>query len=136
MSFVNGKVVSRMRNWWRRLNNSYRLTVLEDESLEEVVSLQLTKKTLYIGICTLAVVLVLITGILLSMSPLKYYIPGYGDPGRRKAYIGLNMKVDSLEKVVSAQTRYLNNVQSVLHGQVPAPDTTLLKIPEPESSGE
>ena len=136
MSFVQAKAFMRMGSWWKKLQHSYRLTVVEDESLEEVISLQLTKKTLYIGICTLAVVLVFITGVLLSITPLRYYIPGYGDPGRRKAYISLNMKVDSLEEVVDAQTRYLNNVQAVLHGQVPAPDTTLLKIPDPESKGE
>lgn len=136
MSFVHGKAVTRVSNWWKRLHNNYRLTVVEDESLEEVISLQLTKKTLYIGICTVVVVLVFITGVLLSVTPLKYYIPGYGDPGRRKAYISLNMRVDSLQGVVDAQTRYLNNVQAVLHGQVPVADTTLLKIPEPETSGD
>lgn len=136
MSFVHAKAVTRVGNWWKKLQHTYRLTVVEDESLEEVISLQLTKKTLYIGICTLAVVLVFITGVLLSVTPLKYYIPGYGDPGRRKAYITLNMRVDSLQGVVDAQTRYLNNVQAVLHGQVPAPDTVLMKSPDPASQGE
>lgn len=136
MSFVNGKAASGLRNWWRRLNHSYRLTVLEEDSLEEVMSWQLTKKTLYIGVSTVAVVLVIVTGVLLSVTPLRYYIPGYGDPGRRKAYMSLNLKVDSLQEVVDAQTRYLNNIQSVLQGQLPQPDTALLKIPGPESSGE
>lgn len=132
MQFFKGNLMKRMQAWWKKLNNRYRLTVLDDESLEEVISLQLTKKSLYIGICTVVVILVVFTGILLSLTPLRYYIPGYGDIRQRQAYIGLNMKVDSLESVVNAQTRYLNNVQAVLNGRVPVSDTTLSKIPQTE----
>lgn len=125
--------MKKLREWRKKLGNRYRLTVLDDETLEEVVSLQLTKGSLYIGVSTLAVFLVLITGILLSVTPLRYYIPGYGDPGRRKAYISLNMKVDSLQEVVNAQSRYLKDMHSVLEGQTPAPDTT--RLPDTEAPG-
>lgn len=126
--------MDRKHAWWKKLNNPYRLTVLDDESMEEVVSFQLTKKSLYIGVCTLVLILVVFTGILLSLTPLRYYIPGYGDIKQRKAYIGLNMKVDSLENLVNEQSAYLQRVQTVLSGKVPVLDTTLLKVPETQSS--
>ena len=128
--------MEKMHAWWKKLNNRYRLTVSDDETLEEVASFQLTRKSLYIGICTLIVVLVLFTGILLSVTPLRYYIPGYGNIGQKKEYIYMNMKVDSLEALVNARTRYLNSIRTVLSGKIIPLDTVLLKTPEPESSAD
>lgn len=120
-----------MGNWhsWReKLNDRYRITVLDDETLDEVTSFQLTKKSLYIGLCTLIVVLVIFTGALLSLTPLRYYIPGYGDIKQRQEYINLNVKADSLETLVNAQKAYLNSVKSVLNGKEITKDTTMLKL--------
>lgn len=119
---------------WRRLNNRFRLTVLDEETLEEVASFQLTKRNVYIGICTLIVVLILFTGVLLATTPLKYYIPGYGDLKQRREYIKMNMKIDSLETLVNAQRKYLNNIQEVLNGKISVEDTTLLNIPLTDTS--
>lgn len=110
------------------------MTVLDEETLDEVASFQLTKKNVYIGICTLIVVLILFTGILLAITPLKYYIPGYGDLTQRKEYINLNMKMDSLEMLVNAQREYLNSIRDVLNGKTPPEDTSLLKIPLTDTS--
>ncbi|TAN00515.1 MAG: hypothetical protein EPN39_04200 [Chitinophagaceae bacterium] len=119
---------------WRRLNNRFRLTVLDEETLDEVASFQLTKKNVYIALCTLIVVLILFTGILLAITPLKYYIPGYGDIKQRKEYINMNMKMDSLEMLVNAQREYLNSIRDVLNGKTPPEDTSLLKIPLTDTS--
>ncbi len=119
---------------WRRLNNRFRLTVLDEETLEEVASFQLTKRNVYIGICTLIVVLILFTGVLLATTPLKYYIPGYGDLKQRREYIKMSMKIDSLETLVNAQRKYLNNIQEVLNGKISVEDTTLLNIPLTDTS--
>lgn len=119
-------------SWWENLGNRYRITILDDETLGEVTSFQLTKKSLYIGICTLIVIFVLLTGALLSLTPLRYYIPGYGDIRERQEYIDLNMKADSLENLVNIQKEYLNSVKSVLSGDEIIRDTTMLKIPRAE----
>lgn len=122
----------RRRSFWRnKLNDRYRVTFLDDETLEEVASFPLTKKSLYIGVCTLVVVLMLCAGAILSLTPLRYYIPGYGDIQHRREYIELNIKADSLENMVNAQKAYLNNIKSVLNGKTTiTPDTTALEIEE------
>lgn len=122
--------MGRWHSWWNKLNDRYRVTVLDDESLDEVASFQLTKKSLYIGLCTVIVVLVLFTGALLSLTPLRYYIPGYGDIKQKQEYINLNVKADSLENLVNAQKNYLNSIKSILTGKAVVMDTTMLKIPK------
>jgi hypothetical protein len=131
---VKRNLLKEQHTLWRRLNNRFRLTVLDEETLEEVASFQLTKRNVYIGICTLIVVLILFTGVLLATTPLKYYIPGYGDLKQRREYIKMNMKIDSLETLVNAQRKYLNNIQEVLNGKISVEDTTLLNIPLTDTS--
>jgi hypothetical protein len=123
-------------SWWRKWNNRYRLTVTDDESMEEVTSFQITRKSLYIAVSSLVVVLVLFTGLLLSLTPLRYYIPGYGSREDRKAYIRMNMQMDSLENLVRDQDRYLNSIRAVLHGETPELDTVLLRNTEDETSSD
>lgn len=122
--------MGRWRSWWNKVGDRYRITILDDETLEEVTSFQLTKKSLYIGLCTLVVILILVTGAILSLTPLRYYIPGYGDIKQRQEYIDLNVKADSLENLVNAQNEYLNNIKSVLTGKTITMDTTMLKVSE------
>jgi hypothetical protein len=131
---VKRSLLKKQHALWRRLNNRFRLTVLDEETLDEVASFQLTKKNVYIALCTLIVVLILFTGILLAITPLKYYIPGYGDIKQRKEYINMNMKMDSLEMLVNAQREYLNSIRDVLNGKTPPEDTSLLKIPLTDTS--
>ncbi|MGH2642644.1 MAG: hypothetical protein ACRDE2_01740, partial [Chitinophagaceae bacterium] len=66
-------LLQKQQTLWRRLNNRFRLTILDEETLEEVASFRLTKRNVYIGVCTLIILLILFTGILLSVTPLKYY---------------------------------------------------------------
>jgi hypothetical protein len=123
-------------SWWKKWNNRYRLTVTDDESMEEVTSFQITRKNLYVAVSSLIVILVVFTGLLLSLTPLRYYIPGYGSREDRKAYIRMNMKMDSLENLVRDQDRYLNSIRAVLHGETPKLDTTLLRSSETETLSE
>jgi glucosamine 6-phosphate synthetase-like amidotransferase/phosphosugar isomerase protein len=62
----------------KRLQNHYRLVVMNDDTYEEVVTFKLSRLSVYIGMSTLFVVLVSCTVALLAFTPLKYYIPGYG----------------------------------------------------------
>lgn len=122
------------QSFWRKLNNRFRLTVLDEDTLEEVASFQLTKKSVYIALSTLIVAIVLLVGVVLFFTPLKYYIPGYGDFNQRREYVNMNIRMDSLEVLVNAQKEYLNNIRSVLTGGTPMEDTTMLTIPLTDTS--
>ena len=63
----------------KRLRNRYRLVVMNDDTYEEVVTFKLSRLSVYIGLCTIFVVLVGLTVALIVFTPLKYYLPGYDD---------------------------------------------------------
>lgn len=121
----------------KRLRNRYRLVVMNDDTYEEVVTFKLSKLSVYIGLSTIFVVLVGLTVALIVFTPLKYYIPGYDDLRVGREYRQMKYRVDSLEKEVSFQARYIDNIKKVLNGDAATSlDTTELKVPKDELSDD
>lgn len=120
----------------KRLRNRYRLVVMNDDTYEEVVTFKLSRMSVYIGLCTIFVVLVGLTVALIVFTPLKYYIPGYDDLKVGREYRQLKYKADALEKQVQYQETYIENVRKVLRGDAAALDTALIQLPPDEMAEE
>lgn len=120
----------------RRLRNRYRLVIINDDTYEEVVTLRLTRMSVYVTFSTIFVVLVGLTVALITFTNLKYYLPGYGTQAQRKELIQYKTRIDSLEKAMQYKDQYLEHLKLVLSGNVKptALDTVPLEIPEVETS--
>lgn len=117
----------------KRLRNRYRLVVLNDDTYEEVVTFRLSRMSVYIVLSTVFVVLVGLTVALIVFTPLKYYIPGYGNAQIGREYRQLKYVTDSLEKQVIYQAQYIDGIKKVLSGDVPLNlDTTQIEVPKDE----
>ncbi|WP_291913462.1 hypothetical protein [Chitinophaga sp. CB10] len=91
--------------------------------------------SVYIALSTLFVLLVAITVATIVFTPLRYYIPGYGDLKQRKEFIHLKMRADSLESAVNARDKYLDNIKQVINGEFTGKlDTTMMKVPKVDGS--
>lgn len=121
--------VFRRRDLFRRLNAPYRVVFIDDESLDEVASYRLTMRKLYIVLSTAFVVSIIAVVSVLLLTPLKYYIPGYGNDKARVQVIRLKQQVDSLSDLVTAQNKYEENIRQVIAGEVPKHrDTAMLDL--------
>jgi hypothetical protein len=119
----------------RRLRNRYRLVVMNDDTYEEVATFKLNRLSVYVALCTVFVVLVGLTVALIVFTPLKYYIPGYGDQAERRFMIDMKIRADSLEQQMKYREAYWDNVKKVLNGDVPGKsDTSTISIPNLERS--
>jgi hypothetical protein len=117
----------------KRLQNRYRLVVMNDDTYEEVVTFKLSRLSVYIVLSTIFVLLTGLTVALIVFTPLRLYIPGYGDVNNTKELRELKVRTDSLEQEMRYKNLYLENVKSVLQGNKPVQkDTSALKIPKPE----
>lgn len=118
----------------KRLRNRYRLVVMNDDTYEEVVTFKLSRLSVYILLSTIFVLLTSFTVALIVFTPLKLYIPGYGDMNSTREMRQLKMRTDSLESAMKYKDQYLMQLQSVLQGEANVKlDTTSLNIPVPES---
>jgi hypothetical protein len=117
----------------KRLQNRYRLVVMNDDTYEEVVTFKLSRLSVYVFLSTVFVLLTGLTVALIVFTPLKLYIPGYGDLNNTKELRELKIRTDSLEQEMRYRDQYFLNLKNVLEGSSSVKtDTTALKIPKAE----
>ena len=103
------------------LKNKFRFVVLNDETFEEKFSLTLTRLNVWLFVSTIAVVLIMLTASAIIYTPLKYFIPGFGDYNYRGQIVSLTFRTDSLEHALDERALWLDNINKVMNG---TPDTT------------
>ncbi|MEP7233026.1 MAG: hypothetical protein ABI691_22390 [Ginsengibacter sp.] len=118
----------------KRLRNRYRLVLLNEDTFEEVVAFKLNRISVYVALCITFVVLVGLTVALLMFTPLKLYIPGYGEAQKAKEYEMLKVRADSIEQSLVKKQLYINSIEKVLKGTVTPLDTSTLKLKNIEKS--
>jgi hypothetical protein len=106
---------------------------MNDDTYEEVVTFKLSRFSVYATLSTMFVFLTGLTVALIVFTPLKMYIPGFGDVSNTRELRVLKIRTDSLEQVMRYKDEYMKNVKRVLEGDVTVQlDTTTLNIPIPE----
>lgn len=124
-------------NTLKRLNNQYRLVIMNDDTYEEVVTFKLTRLSVYVGFSTIFVLLVSMSVALVVFTPLKYYVPGYGSRESRAELQLLKIRTDSLEQSLQFKEQYLESIKKVLNGTTPTQrDTVAIPVPKPEISND
>lgn len=119
----------------KRLRNRYRLVIMNDDTYEEVVTVRLSRRRVYIGVSIIFVLLVGLTAGIIVFTPIKYYIPGYGSVRVSREYRQLKYLTDSLSKQVSFQAQYIEGIRKVMAGEAELiMDTTQLQLPQIEIS--
>lgn len=122
---------------FKRLTNRYRLIIMNDHTYEELVTFKITRLSVYILSCFIFVLLVGLTTALISFTPLKFYIPGYGSQAERKELTNLKIKTDSLETYIKNREAYWENVKNIISGKAELTlDTAVIAIPNLEQSPE
>ena len=118
----------------KRLQNRYRLVVMNDDTYEEVVTFKLSRLSVYIALSTVFVLLISFTVALIIFTPLKYYIPGYGSRQSKTELQVLKIRTDSLEQSIKFKDQYLDNLKKVLSGGTQDKlDTVSLVLPKTDA---
>ncbi len=117
------KISERVRSWFKhtkdRLQNTYRLVVMNDETFAEVGSYRLTLLNVYIALSTIIVIIAVLVAASIAYTPLKRYIPGFsGNPGNDRQIYELYRQVESMEKELEAHRTYAESVRKMLVGDV------------------
>jgi len=123
MAFVKSK-----KNILGKLRNKYRLVVMNDETLEERVSFRLSRMNVYVLLSTILMILIFLILLTIVLTPLKEYIPGYGDLKFRNDLEVIRKETDSLDRLVYAQDEYIENIRRILTGNIGGDSLAQIKI--------
>jgi hypothetical protein len=122
----------------KRLNNRYRLVIMNEDTYEEVAKFKLSRWSVYVAACSLFVLLVGLTVALIAFTPLKYYLPGvgYGDVKQVKELKSLKIQTDSVFNAQKKAEKYMTDIKKMLEGNLPRLDTSRLVLPGVDSVKE
>lgn len=102
--------------FFRKMKDKYRLVVLNDQTFEERASIRLSRFNVYVMAGTVLMVLTIFIFALIAFTPIKQYMPGYGDVSMRRDLVKLRLEADSLQSKVRQQDLWILNAQMVLSG--------------------
>ena len=111
-----GKLKKTSQN--KSLRNKFRFVVLNDETFEEKFSLSLSRTNVWVFLGIITFTLIFLTTAAIVYTPLKYFIPGYGDYNYRSEILQLKFKTDSLQNAMQARAAWLDDVVNVASGNV------------------
>jgi len=106
----------------KKLLHKYRLVILNEDTFEERLSLNLNRLNVFVLGTLSAIFLITFTTILIAFTPLKEYIPGYSSTSLKKKAIALSFKTDSLQRVIDFNEKYFASIKQVLQGEVSVAD--------------
>ena len=131
---VNGEPLQQQRPLVERLRDTYRLTIMNPETFEEIGNYKLSLMSVYTAISSAVVFLTILVVSLIVFTPLKRYIPGYGDASQLSELVKLSEKIDGLESQVKATQTYTDDFRKLLTQDVEtvkeAPKEDVNKIPD------
>lgn len=105
------------RSFREQLKNRYRLVVLNDDTFEEKFALRLTPLGLLILFSSVTIIMTFLVISLVAFTPLREYIPGYGNVDQKRELIILTARADSLEESMEAKDWFIQNIADVLAGK-------------------
>jgi len=102
----------------KKLVHKYRLVISSEDNWEEKFSMRLNRLNVFVIVGTVSIFLVISTILLIALTPLKEYIPGYDSTKLRRDAQNLIFKTDSLESIISKNQTYIDNLSKILSGEI------------------
>ena len=104
--------------FWNNIKFKYKLTIINENTLEEVVGIHVSKLNGFSVLLSVLTILFLIASVIIAFTPLRNYLPGYMNSEIRAQVVENALRVDSLQQLVDRQNLYIMNIQDIFSGKV------------------
>ena len=111
------------KSFWHRIRFKYKLSFINEGTLEEVWSFRLSQLSAFVTLAVFAFFLIAVTAFIIIKTPIRNYLPGYLDVEVRKEIMQNALRADSLERMIEIQSLYLDNVAGIISGTMPQIDS-------------
>ena len=101
-----------------KLLDKFKLVVVNDDTFEEVYTQSLSRLNAYIIIVFVVSAIAFFTFLLTATTPLRYLVPGIESAEVKRQVTSLAEGTDSIYQVMERNKRYLNQLSSVIRGEV------------------
>lgn len=114
------KKKKRNKAFWKDIKFKYKLTIINENTLEEVVGLHVSKLNGISVLLSVLTVLFVISSLIVAFTPLRNYLPGYMNSEIRAQVVDNALRADSLQRQLERQDFFIMNIQDIFQGKIKA----------------
>lgn len=112
-------------SFFHRIKFKYKLSILNENTLEEVWRIRLSWLNVFLVSFATAVLYFFFIAFLIIKTPLRTFLPGYSDNNILSQQVIRNAaSMDSIREVVRVRGEYMEMLQNVCSGNIPIDSTT------------
>lgn len=108
----------RSKAFWKNIKFKYKLTIINENTLEEIIGLRVSKLNGFSVLFSTLIVLFLIAACIIAFTPLRNYLPGYMNSEVRAQIVDNALRLDSLQQILDRQNLYIMNIQDIFSGKI------------------
>lgn len=102
----------------QKIRFKYRISILNENTLEESWHIRLSRFSVFMMASSFMLFTFILMTILIFTTPLRSYLPGYGDAGNRSTIIKNSMRADSLFRQIEMQKGYVSILKQIIVGDI------------------
>ncbi|HAQ38572.1 MAG TPA: M23 family metallopeptidase [Saprospiraceae bacterium] len=99
-----------------RKEEKFKIVILNDQTYEEKFAFKIKRKFVIPGVILVFILMLSVSLLIISYTPLKLFIPGYADIENNTYVIKMNKYVEDLENQIASQDKYIEAIQHIMRG--------------------
>jgi murein DD-endopeptidase MepM/ murein hydrolase activator NlpD len=119
-----------------QLREKYKLVIMNSNTFEEKLSIELTPLFVFVFITISSLFLIVLTTLIITITPLREWIPGYGSAKHGQKIVQLQKQIDSLNRNIESYELYRQEIQQIFLNEKIGEDTTVFQTIEPVKNKE
>ena len=111
---------NKRKAFWKNFKFKYKLTITNENTLEGIVGIHVSKLNGVSVLLSAVTVIFLIASLIIVFTPLRNYLPGYMNTEVREQVVMNALRADSLQGMLERQRMYIMNIQDIISGNIKA----------------
>lgn len=109
---------NKRRVFWKSFKFKYKLTITNENTLEEIVGIHVSKLNGVSVLLSAVTIIFLVAALIIAFTPLRNYLPGYMNSEVREQVVLNALRADSLQGMLERQRMYIMNIQDIIAGRI------------------
>ena len=109
---------NKRKAFWKNFKFKYKLTITNENTLEEIVGIHVSKLNGVSVLLSAVTVIFLIASLIIVFTALRNYLPGYMNTEIREQVVNNALRADSLQWLLERQRMYIMNIQDIISGNI------------------
>lgn len=113
---------NKRHRFWKQLHVKYKVSIINESTLGEIWKFRASKFMVGLAFSLLVTVVIIISSVVIILTPIRNYLPGYLDSEVRAEATRAAIRTDSIERELATYQIYYSNLMGVFEGKVDSID--------------